>query len=85
MIEYLATTTINNNTQDIQRESQTNPEERKAPKEEKAGIEKYNAKLDEYFSRVGLSDEDQEKMKIAEKGDVVEVILNGKLTKIRKK
>jgi len=85
MLDYLATTTINNNTQDIQRESQTNPEERKAPKEEKAGIEKYNAKLDEYFSRVGLSDEDQEKMKIAEKGDVVEVILNGKLTKIRKK
>ena len=34
--------------------------------------------------KYGLSEDDQEKMKLAKSGDEVEVTINGKLTKIRK-
>ena len=34
--------------------------------------------------KYGLSEDDQEKMRLAKSGDEVEVTINGKLTKIRK-
>tara|TARA_R100000900_G_scaffold105750_1_gene82069 strand:+ start:388 stop:1728 length:1341 start_codon:yes stop_codon:yes gene_type:complete len=85
-LDYLATTTINKNATDVQRETQNKEKynERYGRGKSKGGSKEYETKLDEYFSRVGLSEEDQEKIRLAKSGDEVEVTINGKLTKIRK-
>ena len=86
MLDYLATTTINQNATDVQRETQNKEEYNKkyGRGKFKGGSKEYEAKLDEYFSRVGLSEEDQEKIRLAKSGDEVEITINGELTKIRK-
>lgn len=80
-LEYLATTTINNNTKDIQRETQATPENRKKLDDkykQSGGSKEYEAKLDEFFKKADMSEADQAKVKKAKPGEAVSVVIYGK-------
>lgn len=81
MLEYLATTTINNNTDDIQREATASPEQRKKFDDKyknQGGSKEYEEKLNEFFNKADMSEADQEKIRQAKPGEAVSVTIYGK-------
>jgi hypothetical protein len=86
MLDYLATTTINRNATDIQRQTQNDEEYNKkyGRREFKGGEKEYNTKLDKHLSKAGYSKEDQEAMRLAKSGEIVTITVNGKKLKIKK-